>query len=60
MEKHLSSQDVRTTCLESFKLPDDFPLRLQELEISLHEGTMTLPLLKELFELYSVNKILNL
>jgi len=43
--------------LKSIMLPENWSVRLQELEIELSEGKLTHNTLKELFELYSVNKI---
>ncbi len=55
MEKKLSSQNLKSGgFLDATKLPDEFALKLQDLEISLHEGKLTHQTLKELFELYSV------
>jgi hypothetical protein len=54
MQRQKSLAEIKSTCLESFKLPDDFSIRLQELEINLFEGTLTHETFKELFELYSV------
>jgi hypothetical protein len=40
--------------LQTFILPDEFSIRLQELEIELYEGTLNYETLNELFEIYSV------
>jgi hypothetical protein len=55
MEKQLSQSNFKDASMQDFKLPEDFSVRLQELEISLYEGTLTHYKLKDLFELYSVN-----
>ena len=36
-------------------LPNDFHIKLTDLEIKLEKGILTHPELKELFELYTVN-----
>jgi hypothetical protein len=59
MERTFSVQEMRTSSFQDFKLPEDFSLRLQELEISLYEGTLNHNNLKELFELYSVKNKIN-
>lgn len=55
MEKKLSSQNLKSGgFLDTVKLPEEFAINLQDLEICLHEGKLTHQTLKELFELYSV------
>ena len=54
MDRQKSVKDFKTASLETFALPDDFSIKLQELEIALYEGDISHNTLKELFELYTV------
>lgn len=58
MERAQFVQEMKSSTFQNFQLPEDFSTRLQELEISLYEGSLNHNNLKELFELYSV-KILS-
>ena len=58
MERTQFVQEMKSSTFQNFQLPEDFSIRLQELEISLYEGSLNHNNLKELFELYSV-KILS-
>jgi hypothetical protein len=50
---------MKNASLQIFQLPEDFSLKLQELEIGLYEGKLDNEGLKELFELYSVSNRIN-
>lgn len=55
MQKQKSLKELKTECLKSFELSEDFAIRLQELEALSIQGKLTHDSLKELFELYSVS-----
>jgi hypothetical protein len=54
LKKQKSLAELKTASLVSFALPENFCVRIQDLEIQLHENKLTHFTMKELFELYSV------